>query len=103
MANRLKIAAAFGLVLLLGACAAGFNPMEHTPRADQEIYGFWHGLWQGIILPYAFIGSLIDHHVNIYEVHNNGGWYNFGFVLGAGGGIKLTLSIGTKAVQIASQ
>jgi len=22
--------------------------------------------------------------VNFYEVHNNGGWYNFGFVLGAG-------------------
>ena len=25
-----------------------------------------------------------DKHINVYEVHNNGNWYDFGFVLGAG-------------------
>jgi len=28
------------------------------------------------------MGLMIN--VRFYEVHNNGGWYNFGFVLGAG-------------------
>jgi hypothetical protein len=26
--------------------------------------------------------SLFNDNVNIYEVHNNGNWYNFGFMLG---------------------
>ncbi|MEV0841977.1 hypothetical protein AB0I55_20755 [Actinocatenispora sera] len=26
--------------------------------------------------------SLFTDSVSIYDVHNNGGWYNFGFVLG---------------------
>jgi hypothetical protein len=25
---------------------------------------------------------LFNDHVNLYEVHNNGNWYNFGFVFG---------------------
>ncbi len=28
--------------------------------------------------------SLFNEHVSIYEVHNDGNWYDFGFVLGAG-------------------
>ena len=39
---------------------------------------------KGIISPITFIISLFNNHVNVYEVHNNGNWYNFGFVLGAG-------------------
>jgi regulator of protease activity HflC (stomatin/prohibitin superfamily) len=41
-------------------------------------------LWQGIILPIAFVISLFNHNVSIYEVYNNGIWYNFGFFLGCG-------------------
>ena len=69
-----------GLVLLLAACAAGPNAAEGT-GADQA--GFWLGLWQGLILPITFIVSLFNDNVSIYEVHNNGNWYDFGFVLGA--------------------
>jgi hypothetical protein len=46
--------------------------------------GFWMGLWHGIILPISFIWSLFDNSVSIYEIANNGNWYNLGFVLGAG-------------------
>lgn len=46
--------------------------------------GFWLGLWHGIIAPVTFLISLFTDNVNIYEVHNNGNWYDFGFVLGAG-------------------
>ena len=72
------------LLLVLSACAAGANPAVDTPSADGDVAGFWLGLWQGIIVPIAFIISLFSDTVSIYEVHNNGGWYDFGFVIGAG-------------------
>jgi hypothetical protein len=40
-------------------------------------------LWQGLILPFSFVVSLFRDDVNIYEVHNNGGWHNLGFIWGA--------------------
>lgn len=49
-----------------------------------EPYGFWSGLWHGIIAPITFFVSLFVEEVAIYAVNNNGGWYDFGFVLGAG-------------------
>lgn len=67
---------------VLCACAAGPNDLARlTPH---PLAGFWLGLWHGIICPVTFFVSLFTHRVNIYEVHNNGAWYNFGFVLGAG-------------------
>ena len=69
------------LVLLLGACAAGENPNVDT---GEDPAGFFLGLWHGLILPITFIISLFTDTVNIYEVHNSGNWYDFGFVIGAG-------------------
>jgi hypothetical protein len=45
-------------------------------------YGFWGGLWHGIILPFSWIGSLFSDDIAIYAYNNTGGWYDFGFVLG---------------------
>lgn len=73
-----------GCVLLLAACAAGVNPEVGTAPPDGDIAGFWMGLWHGIIAPITFVISLFTDDVNFYEVHNNGNWYDFGFVLGAG-------------------
>jgi len=70
--------------LALSGCAAGPNEAMDTPAHDDEIAGFLLGLWHGIIAPVTFIISLFTSSVNVYEVHNNGGWYDFGFVLGAG-------------------
>jgi hypothetical protein len=72
------------LLLALTSCAAGPNTLHGVAGSGGHVAGFWLGLWHGIILPITFIVSLFNHHVNIYEVHNNGSWYNFGFVLGAG-------------------
>jgi len=47
-------------------------------------YGFWSGLWHGIITPFAWICSLFSDDIAIYAVNNNGGWYDFGFILGIG-------------------
>ncbi len=72
------------LVFLLAGCAAGPNPAVGTADATGDPAGFLYGLWHGFISPFTFIISLFEDGVSIYEVHNNGNWYDFGFVLGAG-------------------
>jgi len=74
----------FGLVvlLLLVTGCADVTPIENC--ATDSPYGFWSGLWHGIIAPFSFIGSLFSDNIAMYAVNNNGGWYDFGFVLGAG-------------------
>ncbi len=75
---------AAALMLVLTACAAGANPATDVPSSEGDVAGFWLGLWHGIIMPITFIISLFSlTRVGIYEVHNNGGWYDFGFVIGA--------------------
>ena len=67
-----------GAVVVLAACAAGPNPATGTG----EDAGFWLGLWHGFISPVTFVISLFTDDVNIYEVQNNGNWYDFGFMIG---------------------
>ncbi len=82
---RIRVAVVLvGGMLLLAACAAGVNPEVGTTPPDGDIAGFWMGLWHGVIAPVTFVISLFTDSVNLYEVHNNGNWYDFGFVLGAG-------------------
>ena len=82
MAHRLAVRFALGAVLLLliAACAAGTNTAVEDSGA-----GFWLGFWHGIIIPVTFVISLFNDNVNIYEVNNNGNWYDFGFMLGIAG------------------
>jgi len=70
------------LVLVLAACSAGANPETGVAAADGDVAGFWMGLWHGLIAPITFVISLFRDTVNVYEVHNNGNWYDFGFVFG---------------------
>ncbi len=75
----------WGVVLLgvaLAACAAGPNGLVHTANGAGHIAGYWRGVWHGIIAPCTFVISLFTDDVRIYEVHNNGGWYDFGFGTG---------------------
>jgi len=72
------------LFLALSSCAPGPNSVEKTPDQEGKTAGFWLGLWHGLISPITFIISLFSKNIDIYEVHNSGSWYNFGFVLGAG-------------------
>lgn len=71
------------LALLTTACAAGANELTGVPNPEGFVAGFWRGLWHGLIAPITFIVSLFSDGVRIYEAHNNGGWYDFGFLLGA--------------------
>lgn len=82
MKRALYLVGALLLVLALGGCAAGPNALTGEADAEGEVAGFWNGLWHGIIAPVTFIISLFSDNVEMYEVHNNGGWYNFGFLFG---------------------
>ena len=70
-------------VLSIAGCTAGPNELVNSPDEEGKVAGFWQGLWHGIISPITFIISLFSKTVHIYEVHNSGGWDNFGFLLGA--------------------
>jgi hypothetical protein len=73
------------VLMVLSACAAGPNESLNLPSPENLVVaGFWRGLWQGIIAPVTFFISLFTDKISLYEVHNTGGWYDFGFVIGAG-------------------
>jgi hypothetical protein len=69
--------------LLFAACAAGANPEVGNPDVEGDVAGFWLGLWHGVITPVTLVLSLFSDTVNVYDVHNSGNWYDFGFVFGA--------------------
>ena len=71
-------------LLSLAGCLAGPNELVKEPDDEGRVAGFWRGLWHGFISPITFIISLFSKQIHFYEVHNNGGWYDAGFVLGAG-------------------
>ena len=78
-------------VLLVVGCAAG----DAIRWNESNPAGFWAGLWHGMISVITFIISLFSKNVKMYECFNNGGWYDFGFLLGIiiiwGGGSGATI------------
>lgn len=81
MKNKHVLFALFALLLLSG-CADNQSVHECV---SGHVYGFWGGLWHGLIAAFDFIGMLIWDDVAVYAPNNNGAWYAFGFVLGIGG------------------
>jgi hypothetical protein len=91
--SKIFILIALALVVALTVgCAPGPNALANSQDEEGNIAGFWQGLWHGIIAPITFIISLFSSNLHMYEVHNNGAWYNFGYligmsiILGGGGG-----------------
>ena len=66
----------------LAACAAQQSANAVQPAAP----GFLMGLWHGFIFAVAWLLSLFTNNVAVYAVPNNGGWYDFGFLLGLAAG-----------------
>ncbi|MCX6029371.1 MAG: hypothetical protein NT169_08715 [Chloroflexi bacterium] len=62
--------------------APGPNLMVNTPDAHSRVAGILMGIWHGIISPVTLVVSLANPDVQMYEVHNDGSQYNFGFLLG---------------------
>jgi hypothetical protein len=76
----------FGLLAILTiltGCADVSHVQECLP-VTEHTYGFWGGVWHGMITWFSFIGSLFSDDIAVYAVNNNGAWYDFGFVGGLG-------------------
>ena len=69
-------------VILLAGCA---NKEIVTECLKGHTYGFWGGLWHGIIAPIDLIAMLWRNDVSVFAQNNNGAWYTFGFMIGSGG------------------
>jgi hypothetical protein len=81
--NRLTIVllVLFSL-FLLSSCAE----VQHIDACKTgHVYGFWGGLWHGMIALVSFVGSLFSDDIAVWAVNNNGGWYELGFLIGVGG------------------
>jgi fructose-specific phosphotransferase system IIC component len=87
--NRVILLSSIALLLLLFAgCFPGGGSYSPGDRA-----GFFSGVWHGWIAPVSLIVGLFSDGVKIYEPHNTGWWYDFGFyiaVIAGFGGIALT-------------
>jgi len=79
--NTFKLVALTIALVAFTGCA---DSVSFTKAATMTPVGFSYGLWHGMLLPFAWLVSLFDSDVAIYASYNNGGWYNFGFVIGVG-------------------
>jgi len=88
-ARRTQIAFLAGTVILTG-CAAHF-----TPEAVADPYGFFSGIWHGLIFPFTLLANLISWTLSLVGISflqsieiigrpNTGLWYYVGFALGLG-------------------
>jgi hypothetical protein len=60
----------------------GSNPLVNQPDAQGRVAQGAEGFWHGLIVPVTLVLSLVNPDVQIYDVHNSGAGYNFGFFLG---------------------
>lgn len=78
-----------GLVIIGLMLMAFLNSCANKTVVDAcligEPYGFWNGLWHGIIAPVDLVGMIFRADVSVYAENNNGAWYAFGFLIGSGG------------------
>jgi hypothetical protein len=68
--------AIFAGALLIQSCATQPPPAQLSPP------GFFSGLLHGFLILFSFIASLFTD-FRIYAFPNSGGWYDFGYLLGA--------------------
>ena len=76
-----RLITVLALALMVTGCA---DYVSFYDAAGMTLVGFWYGVWHGMILPISWLCSVFNEEVAIYAIYNNGGWYDFGFALGAG-------------------
>jgi len=77
---------ALTIVLLAGCLPGG------APYGSQRPAGFFSGVWHGWLAPLSLIVGLFNPSVRVYELHNSGWWYDFGFymaIISGFGGLSL--------------
>ena len=74
---------AFVISIILSGCA-GTQHIQSCIQTGESPGGFFWGFWNGWTAVISFIGHLFDNNIAVYDVNNNGGWYDFGFLIGIG-------------------
>ena len=74
--RRFSFLAVVAMVLVVGGCATQPKPTAYDPP------GFFSGLLHGFLIFFSFLGSLFWDY-RIYAFPNSGGWYDFGYLIGA--------------------
>lgn len=68
------------LVILAALLMMGCFPQQDA-SLSKEPAGFFKGIWHGWITPISLIVSFFDSSIRIYEKHNTGWWYDFGYYM----------------------
>ena len=76
--TRARVLVLVTVALTLAACVA----KQPASVVDPAAPGFLEGVWHGFIFPVAWIVSLFTDDISVYQVPNNGGWYDFGYFIG---------------------
>ena len=80
--DAMKTKKAFNLFLLAIIALLFTSCVPGSENFQESAAGFFMGLWHGFISFFTFIIGLFVDGVGIYEINNNGSWYNFGFIIG---------------------
>ena len=79
------------VILFFSSCA---REVEIDDCIDGKVYGFWMGIWHGMISLFTMFISIFNPDVKMYGVNNSGTWYDLGFLLGCltfyGGGSRVS-------------
>jgi hypothetical protein len=90
--KKKKLIPLFILIGLALVAAAIYIIIFHVGMPTRDDSGtpanFWWGVWQGLIVYLSFIASWLDNTVVLYQVNNNGFFYNLGYL------IALSVSVG---------
>lgn len=86
-----KYGLSFLLITAMTVLLTGCIPGDGTSSAGNPAGFFW-GIWHGWVAPISLIIGFFKKNIGIYEVFNNGWWYDFGFyiaIISGFGGISL--------------
>ncbi len=86
--KRLLLICGIACLLILCSCAPGISG-----RSEKDPAGFFTGIWHGWIAPVTLVWQIFNSDVRVYEVHNIGWAYDFGFyiaIIAGFGSLSLT-------------
>ena len=78
-------------IVLIGILLTACFPGGGSSGVDDP-GGFFSGIWHGWIAPISLIMGFFNSSISIYEIHNTGWWYDFGFymaIISGFGGLSL--------------
>lgn len=84
-----KLIILFTLCIITCIGCADVTNVESCITNEEDVYGFWSGVWHGMISEISFFGSLFSDEIAVYAINNNGAWYDFGFI----GGLWIVLKL----------